>query len=397
MQRHCALHGVEPKRLTSTVSVDPHCGHSAVADEAWRRDAVVVEPLAPALRDPVGRPRREQHPLDMHVLEPGFVERLADRHFDRHGRRAAGVGRADPNARRIVDEAADDAEVGDGQHRDLGIGNILEHGHDRRFIDLGCDRTHAPSLHLLQRERDSLADADAHGGERELAAGALQLLGRGQREAGARHAERVAERDRAAVGVHPRHRRRRCPSWRSTARPWAAKASFNSITSKSPILRPSRFISFSVAGAGPMPMIRGGTPATAAPSTRARGVRPLRLAASSEAMMIAAAPSLTPEALPAVTVPSARTIGFSFAERFEGGRARVLVLVDDDRIALALRNLDRDDLGGEPAVGLRRGGFLLAAQREGVLVLAADLELLGDILAGARHGVVAIGVASSSD
>ena len=32
LQRHCALHGVEPKRLTSTVSVDPHCGHSAVAD-----------------------------------------------------------------------------------------------------------------------------------------------------------------------------------------------------------------------------------------------------------------------------------------------------------------------------------------------------------------------------
>ena len=26
LQRHCALHGVEPKRLTSSVSVDPHCG-----------------------------------------------------------------------------------------------------------------------------------------------------------------------------------------------------------------------------------------------------------------------------------------------------------------------------------------------------------------------------------
>ena len=60
-------------------------------------------------------------------------------------------------------------------------------------------------------------------------------------------------------------------------------------------------------------MMRGGTPATAAPRTRARGVRPLRLAASSEAMMIAAAPSLTPEALPAVTVPSARTMGLSLA------------------------------------------------------------------------------------
>ncbi len=113
--------------------------------------------------------------------------------------------------------------------------------------------------------------------------------------------------------------------------------------------------------------------------------------------MIAAAPSLTPEALPAVTVPSARTIGFSLAERLEAGRARMLVPVDDDRIALALRDLDRDDLRREAAVGLRGRGLLLAAQREGVLVRAADLELLGDILAGARHGVVAVGVASSSD
>jgi hypothetical protein len=32
VQRHCALHGVEPKRLTSTVSAEPQFGHSAVAD-----------------------------------------------------------------------------------------------------------------------------------------------------------------------------------------------------------------------------------------------------------------------------------------------------------------------------------------------------------------------------
>ncbi len=62
------------------------------------------------------------------------------------------------------------------------------------------------------------------------------------------------------------------PSWRRTARPWAAKASFSSITSKSPMFRPRRFISFSEAGAGPMPMMRGGTPATAPPENAgARG------------------------------------------------------------------------------------------------------------------------------
>src|SRR5437763_5791411 len=57
-------------------------------------------------------------------------------------------------------------------------------------------------LHPFERERDSLADADAHGGKRELAAGALKLLGRRERETRPRHAEGVAERDRATVRVH---------------------------------------------------------------------------------------------------------------------------------------------------------------------------------------------------
>ena len=46
---------------------------------------------------------------------------------------------------------------------------------------------------------------------------------------------------------------------------------------------------------------------------RARGVRPCFFTAASDARIIAAAPSLTPEALPAVTVPGLRTIGFSLA------------------------------------------------------------------------------------
>ena len=51
-------------------------------------------------------------------------------------------------------------------------------------------------------------------------------------------------------------------------------------------------------------MMRGATPAVAPPIMRAIGVRPCFFAASSEAMIKAAAPSLTPDALPAVTVPS---------------------------------------------------------------------------------------------
>ena len=62
-----------------------------------------------------------------------------------------------------------------------------------------------------------------------------------------------------------------------------------------------------------MPMIRGATPAVAMPMTRARGVRPWRAAAASLASSSAQAPSLTPDALPAVTLPSGRTTPFSFA------------------------------------------------------------------------------------
>jgi hypothetical protein len=61
-------------------------------------------------------------------------------------------------------------------------------------------------------------------------------------------------------------------------------------------------------------MMRGGTPAAVAmPSTRAMGVRPCFFAGASEATISAAAPSLTPEALPAVTVPPLRKGVGSFA------------------------------------------------------------------------------------
>ena len=60
-------------------------------------------------------------------------------------------------------------------------------------------------------------------------------------------------------------------------------------------------------------MMRGATPAVAMASTRARGVRPKRAICASSASSRAQAPSLTPEALPAVTVPSGRTTPLSRA------------------------------------------------------------------------------------
>src|SRR4051794_20175147 len=57
-------------------------------------------------------------------------------------------------------------------------------------------------LHPFECQRDALADANAHGRKRQLPAVTPQLLGRGQRQPRAGHAERVAESDRAAVGIH---------------------------------------------------------------------------------------------------------------------------------------------------------------------------------------------------
>ena len=62
------------------------------------------------------------------------------------------------------------------------------------------------------------------------------------------------------------------------------------------------------------------------------------------------APSEICDAEPAVIVPSCENAGRSLPERLDGGvRADALVLADDDRVALALRDLDRDDLVVEAA------------------------------------------------
>src|SRR3546814_2578226 len=51
------------------------------------------------------------------------------------------------------------------------------------------------SSNPLDHHRDALANADAHGGESVAAAGAVEFFGGGEDEAGAGHAEGVAQRD----------------------------------------------------------------------------------------------------------------------------------------------------------------------------------------------------------
>src|SRR3989449_182349 len=93
----------------------------------------------------------------------------------------------------------------------------------------------------------------------------------------------------------------------------AANASFSSIRSICSIESPVRLRTFCVAGIGPSPMQLGSTPATAVATTRATGVTLPRPPPSFPVSSNAAAPSLIPLELAAVTVPPVRNAGLSCA------------------------------------------------------------------------------------
>src|SRR5262249_58602416 len=62
-------------------------------------------------------------------------------------------------------------------------------------------RTPKASVDLFDGDRDALADADAHGCQGKLAAPLLHAVHRRHRQPRAAHAERMAERDRAAMRI----------------------------------------------------------------------------------------------------------------------------------------------------------------------------------------------------
>ena len=113
----------------------------------------------------------------------------------------------------------------------------------------------------LQHGGDALAAADALGGERVAPALALQQRRGLAGDARAGGAERMAERERAAVEVERRPGRSRGRARRRA--PATAKASLSSTTSMSSISSPARASAFRVAATGPMPMISAAQPATA--------------------------------------------------------------------------------------------------------------------------------------
>ena len=103
------------------------------------------------------------------------------------------------------------------------------------------------------------------------------------------------------------------PSSRITARLWLAKASFSSTSSMSFSFRPAFSTAFGTAATGPMPMMRGSTPATAWLRMVARGAIPLAAAAAADMSTRHAPRRCGRTSCRPVTLPPSLNTGRSFA------------------------------------------------------------------------------------
>ena len=162
-------------------------------------------------------------------------------------------------------------------------------------------------------QRDALSDACAHRAQRMARSGPVQLVDGRRDEPGAAGTQRMSQGNRTTVGVDARvvvTQTQVAQNGQTLGRKGLVELDHVDL-----LERDAREREHLADGgrAGSNPMMRGATPAVAMPTTRARGVRPLLAAAASLASRRAQAPSLTPEALPAVTVPSGRTTPLSRA------------------------------------------------------------------------------------
>ena len=116
---------------------------------------------------------------------------------------------------------------------------------------------------------------------------------------------------------------------------------------------------------------------------RARGLSPSFLAFSADMTSTAAAPSLSGQALPAVTVPSWLERGLELGELLDR-RAGARPVVLGDLVRPARRRPATISRSKWPRVA-RGDGALLRDHRPLVLRLAGDLAALGDVLGGHAH------------
>ena len=138
-----------------------------------------------------------------------------------------------------------------------------------------------------------------------------------------------------------------------------------------------------------MSIITGSTPASANVWNRARGVRPSSLAFSSLMISSAAEPSVICDEFAAVTTPSGLKAGFSLASVSidESGRmpSSVRMVSLPSSVVMSIGTISRSKRPS--AVALR--GPPVRLDREAVVVLTADVPLLGDQLGrdALRHEV----------
>jgi hypothetical protein len=108
--------------------------------------------------------------------------------------------------------------------------------------------------------------------------------------------------------------------------------------------------------------------------------------------MTAAAPSLMPEALAAVTDPSFSNAGLQLGHALERGAVADILVVLHHHVALAGLDGHGCDLVLEAARLLGRLGLVLRGDGEPVLLVAGDLPLLGDVLGRVAHVIAVEGV-----
>lgn len=86
--------------------------------------------------DPVRGPGRTEHGLDLYILETGLLQCRHDLYLDHVHGRATGIGGGDHYLHAAFGEVhiADDAEIGDGQYRDLRVYHRFQQGPDRGDI-----------------------------------------------------------------------------------------------------------------------------------------------------------------------------------------------------------------------------------------------------------------------
>ena len=258
---------------------------------------------------------------------------------------------------------------------------------------------HAAALSSAQARRStSMRHAHAAGDAHRLDAVGrverLEVVEQRGHDARAGHPERVSERDRAAervelLGVDP------SSSMHGTI--CAANASLISTTSMSPIVMPVSASSFWIAGIGPSPMISGrGSRRRSRRRCGHCGFKPRVARLSSDMISSAAAPSLSGQALPAVTVPPSLNAGFSAAS-FSSvvparGPSSLVTTVSGklDLVALLVglpcaraTVTGTISLSKWPDDRLDRAG--LGDDRPLVLGLAADLAAIGHVLGRQPH------------